>query len=162
MAEQVDKVELLRRLDAEHGRLQAVIASLTAEEMQQAGVVGDWSLKDLIGHLIPHQQFALQELEHALRGEPFAVASNSADTTNERAVIEGRQQSLTQVLAAWNQSYGEVISAVESLPDAAFDPAGPVVRALGDTIDGALANNTYAHYAEHLPEIEAWIARSQG
>jgi hypothetical protein len=31
--------------------------------------------------------------------------------------------------------------------------------ALGDTVDGALANNTYTHYAEHLPALEAFVVR---
>jgi len=50
-----------------------------------------------------------------------------------------------------------VITAVRALSDADYDLNGPVAQVLEDTIDGALGNNTYDHYAEHLPEIEAWI-----
>jgi uncharacterized protein (TIGR03083 family) len=161
MGQHVDKVELLRRLDREYHRLHAVIAGLTPKQMQMPGVVEGWSIKDLIAHFIPHEQFALEELRHALRGEPLVVDAGSADTINDRVVAHQRQQSLAEVLAAWEQSFQQVVSAVEQLPDAAFDPAGPVVRTLDDTIDGALANNTYDHYAEHLPAIQAWIARNR-
>lgn len=44
----------------------------------------------------------------------------------------------------------QVVAAVAALAEADFDPAGPLAAALDDTIDGALANNTYAHWAEHL------------
>jgi uncharacterized protein (TIGR03083 family) len=158
MEQQVDRVELLRRLDHEYSRFQAAVSFLSEEQMEMPGVVGAWSIKDLIAHFIAHEQFALQELQYALRGEAFAVAPAEADAINERAVAERRQHSLDQVIREWEQSYRQVVAAVEALSDADFDPAGPVVQALGDTIDGALGNNTYDHYAEHLPSVEAWIA----
>ena len=155
----VDKRELLDRLDREYRRFRLAIAPLTPRQLQTPGVVGDWSIKDVIAHFITHEQFALEELRCACHGEQFQGDTGDSDTMNERAVAAQRQMALDDVLRAWDHSYSQVVAAVTSLSDADFDPAGPTARALDDTIDGALGNNTYGHYAEHLPAIEAWIQR---
>ena len=72
-------------------------------------------------------------------------------------VAERQQPHLADLLQAWEASHQQVITAVRALSDADYDLNGPVAQVLEDTIDGALGNNTYDHYAEHLPEIEAWI-----
>jgi len=41
------------------------------------------------------------------------------------------------------------------LTESDFAPGSALEHALGDTVDGALANNTYEHYVEHLPGLEA-------
>lgn len=156
MDEFVDRAELLRRLDHEYRRFHTAIARLTPAQLQTPGVVGAWSIKDVIAHFIVHEQFALHELEHALRGERYRPEEPETVIMNDRAVAGRRSQSLDDVLQAWNESYHQVVAAVRSLTDAAFDATGPIVQLLEDTIDGALGNNTYGHYAEHLPAIEAW------
>lgn len=80
MEEFVDRIELLRRLDREYRRFCNRIAPLTPEQMQTPGVVGLWSTKDLIAHLIAHEQFALRELEHALHGEHLPSVDAWVDT----------------------------------------------------------------------------------
>jgi hypothetical protein len=52
MAEHVTKAELLARLDREQTRLAAVLASLLPAQWTLPGVVGDWSVKDVLAHII--------------------------------------------------------------------------------------------------------------
>jgi hypothetical protein len=157
MSDYVNKMALLRRLDREYTRFCTAITSLTAADMERPGVVGEWSLKDVIAHFIAHEQFALHELSHALRGEIFATVEGDLAAINARAVAERRHQSPAEVLQDWNASHQAVIAAVEGLSEADFEPDSPLVAQLGDTIDGALGNNSYDHYREHLPAVEAWI-----
>jgi uncharacterized protein (TIGR03083 family) len=153
----VDQAELLRRLDQEYRRFHATIARLTPDQLHTPGVVGSWSIIDVIAHFIAHEQFALRELAHARQGEVYDPAENDTDTVNGRAVAEHRHRSVDEVLQAWDASYRQVVAAVRALSAADFDPAGPVAQVLDDSIDGALGNNTYDHYVEHLPAIEAWV-----
>jgi len=157
MEQFVDRKELLKRLDHEYRRFRNSIAPLTPKHFETPGVVGTWSIKDLIAHFIAHEQFALHELQHALRGERYQPDENEADAINDRAVADYQQQSLDEVLHAWDISYHQIVVLVEALPDDAFQPMGSFVQVLEDTIDGALGNNTYLHYAEHLPSVEAWL-----
>jgi uncharacterized protein (TIGR03083 family) len=156
--EVVDQPELLRRLAAERARFLALVAQLTPKQRQATNLIDDWSIKDVIAHFIFHEQFALQELQHALRGESYFPKYDTGDAGNAEAVAAQRQASLEEVLAAWAASYAQVVQTVESLTAQDFDPAGPVVQMLGDSIDGALGNNTYGHYAEHLTALQAQLA----
>jgi hypothetical protein len=152
----VTKTELLDRLERERGALAAELDKLTPGQLVKPGVVGAWSIKDLLAHIIAHEQRALQEVQCALRGEQLAVDHNAIDAFNDQAVTSSEVRPVEEVRSAWEASSCEVIDAVAVLPDVAFDPSGPVVAVLGDSIDGALGNNTYLHYAEHRQEVESW------
>jgi hypothetical protein len=158
----VTKDELLRRLEDGHATVEAVLARLSDAQMDEPNVVGAWSVKDILAHFIAHEQRALAELQHALRGERMAVDHGSGDEFNAEAVTWRHGQSPAEVRAAWEASYRQVVAAVASLSAEGFNPSGPVVAALDDTIDGALANNTYEHYTEHLSQIEAWLQAENG
>jgi uncharacterized damage-inducible protein DinB len=155
----VDRAELLRRLASAYSRLRDTIAPLSPDQLQAPGVVGEWSIKDLVAHFIAHEQFALGELAAAQRGEqPSAVAEDLA-AYNARAVAARTGDAAEAVLRAWGESFMQVVETIQGLTEADFDPVGPLAQALGDTIDGTFGNNTYDHYLEHLGAVEAWIAR---
>lgn len=149
----VGKAELLSRLIQGKAEIDAALAALSPEMMVASGALGGWSVKDLIAHFIAHEQRALGELRSALRGGP--LPPDPGDDLNRRAVEASRWHALEDVRADWERSFKQLVTAVELLSDSDFDPAGGVVYVLGDTIDGALANNSYEHYAEHLAEVQA-------
>ena len=157
----VTKLELVDRLHREHSRFQACLGRLTAEQMSTPHTIRDWSVKDLLAHLIAHEQRALQELRAALRDERLAIDHAAGDTFNAGAIAASQPYSIETVLRAWQQSYQEVVTQIEALPDVYFGTSHPITAVLDDTIDGALANNTYDHYREHLPDIERVIQQFQ-
>jgi hypothetical protein len=152
----VTRAELLARLDRERAALAAELDQFTPDQQVKPGVVGDWSIKDLLAHLIAHEQRALQEVQSALRGEQLTIDHNANDAVNDQAVTSSALRPVEDVRSAWEASSREVIDTIMALPELAFDPSGPVVALLDDSIDGALGNNTYLHYAEHRHEIEVW------
>jgi len=157
MTTNVNKQELLLRLQAGYDRFRQMIAHLTPAQLQTVGVIGTWSIKDVIAHFIAHEQFALRELAAARRVERYDNPFEDTDEMNGAAVAQNAGAPVEQVLLAWETSFRQVVAMVETLTDDEFAVDGPVVRCLDDTIDGALANNTYEHYSEHTPAILAWI-----
>lgn len=155
----VGKVELLHRLYNGYKKFNTSIKGLSHEQMEIPGVNGKWSIKDVISHFIAHEQFALSELRFALIGKQYYPEETNINRFNELAVAERRQHSVEQVLQSWDDSFREVIAIVKELPDTAFDPLGDFTGILGDTVDGALGNNTYGHYEEHLLTISPWIQK---
>ena len=153
----VGKTELLRRLRQGKAAMDGALAALSPEMMVTQRQLGDWSVKDLIAHFTAHEQRALGELRSALRGGP--LPPDPGEDFNRRTVEASRWHALEDVRADWERSFREVITAVELLSDADFDPSGGVVYVLGDTIDGALANHSYAHYAEHLDAVLALVGQ---
>lgn len=153
----VDKEELLRRI--EHGRQDfwRAMDGAADSDLEAPNAVGEWSVKDLLAHFIGHEQRTLDELNAARRGETYSIDHAANQAFNAQAVGALRDPSLTRVREAWLASSNQILAMIESMSDADFEPFSPVCVLLGDTIDGALGNNTYGHYAEHLPGVQAWL-----
>lgn len=157
MTNAVGKSDLLRRLRAGYTRFHMLIARLTMAELEDSGAAGVWSLKDLIAHFIAHEQFALNELAAAQRGKRYQHPISDNQAMNADAVAQYAATPAEQVLLAWDRSFHQVVAAIEALAEADFASESTLVSTLGDTIDGAFANNTYEHYAEHTPAVRAWL-----
>jgi hypothetical protein len=151
------QAEMLDRLQCEYERFQDRLRCLTDEQMTHPQTIRDWSVKDLLAHLIAHEQRALQELRMALCGERLVVDHAAVDVFNDGAVIASRPYPIEEVRRAWQRSFEAVITAVNELSESYFDPAHPITLVLDDSIDGALANNTYDHYREHMVDLELAI-----
>ncbi|MBO0731474.1 MAG: DinB family protein, partial [Acidimicrobiaceae bacterium] len=64
------KAELIDELVATREELEELLTAMTSEQMLAAGVVGDWSVKDVLAHLLWYER---EELE--LIRESGVVAS---------------------------------------------------------------------------------------
>ncbi|HVO41563.1 MAG TPA: maleylpyruvate isomerase N-terminal domain-containing protein [Aggregatilineales bacterium] len=159
MDSQIDKAELIRRMAQHYNDLASLLAKVDDATLIQPGAVGSWSLKDMVAHLIAHEQRALRELEAAKRGEQIVEGGLSTDEFNARFVAESASRSGKVMLMAWGASFRQLLNSVGTLDESAFAPDSAVIQALGDSIDGAVANISYLHYAEHLPEVRAWLAK---
>ena len=154
------KTELLRRLAEEHNLLVSLLDGLTPQQCLQPGVISGWSIRDLLAHLIAHEQRGLQELAFAQRGETLAIDHAMGDAFNEGAAMACRLLDLAVLRAAWERSHQQVVGAVAALSNDDFLPSSPLELALDDSIDGALGNNTYGHYAEHRVDVVRWLESS--
>lgn len=155
----VNKDELLRRLDERYEWFDVLLERAAAQDTDAAGVTEEWSVKDVVAHLIAHEQRSIDEIRAAQQGRTPEIKHDENDSFNDGAVFAWRASSFEQVRKAWQKSFQQVVQVVQALTDADFDPNGAVVAALGDTIDGGLANNTYEHYDFHGVQIAAWLER---
>jgi hypothetical protein len=155
----VGKAELLRRLKAGRNRFAAVLDAVPSSVFLRPNTIGQWSVRDLLAHFVAHEQRAMTEIATAQRRERLAIDHHSAAAFNAGAVFAWAPLGREDAVAAWERSYQQVVEMVEALRESDFAPGSALEQSLGDTIDGALANNTYAHYAEHLPRLEALVAR---
>lgn len=157
MSFEIDKTELARRIREEYQQLVELIDQLSSAQMEQPHAVGTLSIKDLLAHLIAHEQRAIQELRFAREGQRLPIDHAANDSFNAGAVAGSTPFDPASVRAAWDRSVQQVLATIHGLDDADFLPTSVLVQMLEDSIDGALGNNTYGHYAEHRPDIEAWI-----
>jgi hypothetical protein len=157
--EHVSKPELQQRLLRERARLLAALAAVALADAREPGALGAWSIQDVLAHIVAHEQQALAELRAAARGEHLVISHDRVDAFNAGAVCAWRLLSWSAALAAWEHSFREIVEAVSGLRDEDFLPGSAVRRALEDSINGALANNTYGHYAEHLPQVLEFAQR---
>ena len=140
---------LLGLMRTEHSQLEALLNSLSEEQMLRPNVVGTWSVKDVLAHLTWWEQAMISEIVHGveldpgLNGEPW-----STERANELMVEAKRGTPLAEVLAAFHDSYQQVLPMVEHLSEEDL---------ASEELYTHLANNTGNHYAEHRQMIEAGL-----
>jgi hypothetical protein len=161
MSFEVSKKEMLQRLEHEFRLLAEVVDQFIQEQALKPGLLGSWSLKDFLAHLIAHEQRALAELQAAQQGQFFPIDHTGIHSFNDGAVFGCRMFDFAILRHAWEESYRAVYFVVASIPEAEFAPVSLTVQHLEDSVDGALANNTYAHYAEHRPRVKQWLQKLQ-
>jgi hypothetical protein len=155
----IGKGELLSRLRASRDRTARLLAAVPPSLFLQPESIGRWSLRDLLAHFVAHEQRALAEISAARRGERLAIDPDGTDEFNAGAALAWAPLEAAEARAMWDRSYRRVVELVEELTEADFASGSDLEQVLRDTVDGALANNTYAHYAEHWPALEALVAR---
>lgn len=149
---------ILSRLNDEYTALLSLLDSLTPAQRTTPNVIGTWSVKDMLAHLIYWNRRPTDEISAALNGYAFAYDQRDDDIINAETVSANRGRAWEDVMADFQRSFRAVVALVEMMPEEAFDEGGEVMQRLGNSLDDALAIDTYAHYAEHRVQIEAWLA----
>src|SRR5215475_13341482 len=103
-----DKAELLANIQAGYEQLEAVLASLSEEQMTIPGVNGTWSVKDNLAHLTAWQDYQTTRLQGISNGvEPPDPTSGleDEDAQNEYYYQQFKDRPLAEVLANFRASY---------------------------------------------------------
>jgi hypothetical protein len=164
MEEQMDKTTLLDKIRTRQAEFEALLATLNEDQLTTPGVNGDWSIKDILAHLVAWQKRTLAYLDAAARqGEP-GVESISSDAEmndlNARFYAGNKSRPLADVMTDFKNTSARVVAAVEALSaDDLFAP-DRFTWLRGDPLWEQVAGNTYEHIDEHIGSIQAWLAAS--
>ena len=122
---EVRKAELLDHVHTAHERLQRALSTLSPEQLEAEGTVGEWSAKATLGHITWWEQVPV----HTLRGESDEdlLPSEEWNTDRANAVLLARNQPrpLSEVLSDFNASYASLLRELEAMPAARLDETAP-------------------------------------
>ncbi len=151
----MNKVELIQAIRSGRAELEALWAGANDEQMtRRPGPQADWSVKDLIAHLIYWEQ----KLVGAIQSGRWNASPPSATVNSVNAGVfeNNRDRPLADVLADFRRSGEQVIKQVQALSDHDLtDPARfawQKNRPLWDYIAG----ETVEHYSDHINDLRAW------
>ncbi len=151
-----DQVEkLLNRLGAAWAALEASYAGLPDSRLTEPGVVGDWSVKDILAHVTTWEQEALKHLPVILAGgrPPRYVTYGGIDAFNARMTEQKQGLSLSEVRRDHDETHRRLVGLIRSAPDD---------QVAGETrFRRRLRLDTYGHYALHAEAIRAWRERGR-
>lgn len=164
MAKQSGKTQLLADIKSEHQRLENYLELLLEAEMLKTGVVGDWSVKDLLAHLTAWEQLFLSWYRAGLtnasvRPSPVGMGRTAIDEINQSVYADNRDKPLAQVLEEFRASYQQTLAEVESIPEedifAQQRFAWTGKHKLADYVTG----NTSHHYRWAREKIRQWLLK---
>lgn len=152
--------QLLKTIQQARTEWNALIEPVDQSKMTQPGVAGQWSLKDIIAHITWHEREMVGLIKaHALVGSE--LWNLPTDERNAAIYEEVRDQPLSQVLEESTQFYEQLIEVLPSLSDEGLvDPSGFPGMPPDWQPWVIIAQNTYEHYQQHIPDLEKWISDS--
>jgi len=158
--ERVSKADLQQRISQERAALEAALAGLSDARMLEAGVVGAWSVKDLLGHMAFWAQEAAKNTELVKAGRQDQIVrpdtSKALDRWNAREQRLRAGRSLGEVRYELEESHQRALAALAGLPEEKLS-----LNLDGGTFLELYALDTYDHYREHTDHILAWRKRLQ-
>jgi uncharacterized protein (TIGR03083 family) len=162
-----DTEELLARIADGWAVLRERIAPLSSAQLTTPGPDGGWSVKDHLAHLATWENMLVALLEGKPINTAFGIsraeydALESTDALNAIITEQHKGHSLDEVMRRFEETHTRLVALIGALPDeellkpiTSFQPDDPDERPVLRKIIG----DTYEHYAEHLPWIEAILA----
>jgi len=116
------KANMLKKLNSERRRLEQNLAGLTPQEMLIPGVVGAWSIKDVLAHLADWEEHMLTWMSAAHRNEAVETPApgltwKQLDIFNERVYQAHRDQPLEEVLGYFQGTHRQFMHMVDEMPE---------------------------------------------
>ncbi len=149
-------------LQEERKRWNELVAAVRPDRMEIAGVEGDWSVKDLIAHLTWYERAVVEGAQQILTTGAFTRRRRgdlSLDENNVQIAAASRARSVREVQDDAEKVFAQLLAVVNACPDQILND--PKFLGLPEDLVPwmAIANNSYAHYREHEPALQAWLAR---
>ena len=162
MDDQMTKFRLLETLRSKRAEWDAVLAEIPAAQMDEPGVAGEWSVKDIIAHVAYHERWYADRLHESLRGEkyaPTAIDRMDFDERNDLIFQQNRHRPVEDVLAESRLVFQRLVEAVEAhaeefLIEPQHFEGAPEPVAVWKMLRG----DVYDHYGQHVPALKHWLA----
>jgi hypothetical protein len=147
----MDRSQLLKRLDKASEELKASYAGLSDSELMEPGVTGGWSVRDIIAHVTSWEEEALTHLPLILAGgKPprYSVTYGGIDAFNAQTTEQKRNLSLSDILRQQDDMHRLLIDFIQGAPKDQF---------IRETrFRHRLRLDTYSHYPKHAEAIRQW------
>ena len=144
-----DRDGLLSMLQESRRELAGAIQGV-ADDRMSVPFAGDWSVKDIMGHIASWDEFTVSDLRRISRGRlPCLAAFREADVDNWNAfLIRPRKLfPLPQIRAEFEEARAEMVAALKDLPE-------------GLLAQGQMVRNIFAimtnHEKDHARQVREW------
>jgi hypothetical protein len=163
------KEACLAEMRASWDELTSVIDSIPHDRLEEPGVVGEWSVRDLVAHMA-YERYVAAAIFADLTGVPATnqdfygrddapseADDANDDTTNAWVVAYARQQPLDAVLDQFRWAHHRLVEAVDACDEADLDDPARFPSMLGKSLAAVLPGQCWGHHREHLPQIVDWL-----
>lgn len=158
MPKPTTKEQLLEEIDKERHALEEFLAGLTPDELVRPGVLGPWSVKDVMAHLLEWEQMFLGWYKAGLRGNiPEKPAPgfkwNQLPALNQQIYEKYCGQPVQAVRKQFRASYRQIRKTLQGLPEEDIFLHNRFAWTEKHTLLGFILPNTSSHYRWARTEI---------
>lgn len=165
----MNKSELLYWLQEEYEQWEAFFNQIDPVRMDQPGVAGHWSIKDIIAHLVDWQPRLIGRLQAAQRNEPepplpWPTHLQTDDEINAWIYEANRGRTVHEVLHKSRQLFQQLLTIIAGLPEDVrieqLHHQERIYHVVWLNDERFAVSEFFDHFRDdHEPEIRAWLAR---
>ncbi|HKV85325.1 MAG TPA: maleylpyruvate isomerase N-terminal domain-containing protein [Ktedonobacterales bacterium] len=146
----MDRQQLLKRLETGWTAVKVSYAGLSDSQLTAPGVMGAWSVKDILAHVTTWEEEALKALPIIIRGGKTLryIQYGGVDGFNARMSEQKRSLALSDVLRQLDHTHQRLMDYIRSVPDEHFTRE--------TRFRHRLRLDTYSHYLLHAKAIRDW------
>ena len=147
--------QAIRRIEAVRRSTLAFIETLPEDEILRPRTIDQWSVKDVLAHLMSCDEETVRRFKLIARGRGDRIfwfrGMADADRFNARTVGAARRLGLSAVLRRMARAHGNVVGSLPRLPLASLrDPSHEY------TVVSWLPVPGWHHEHRHLTEVKDW------
>jgi hypothetical protein len=160
--EYLNKEIILERIQVERLRLQKTLDRLTESQMLERGVIGDWSVKDILAHLIDWEERFIGWYETGLEGDvpetpALGLTWGELDILNQLIYEKHRDRVLSEVITEFARSYQQVLRVINNMVEEDMFEVGRFEWLGEGNLVGFILANTANHYRWAKTHIQEWM-----
>ena len=156
------RADLLAELDSEYQAWELLLGQIGEDRMDEPGVAGSWSIKDVIAHLTAWRRRTVGRLEAVAKSQPEPTSQWPADLHDDDEInawfhARDRDKSVGQVLDESRRVFQQLVAAIQKIPDDALDDPARFPWMEGAPVTGAAF---FGHFHdEHEADMRAYLSR---
>lgn len=152
--------EINEQLESSRERLLLLLQVLPDELLSRPGVMGDWSVTDVLTHLIAWESelvTCLMNLDQGKKPARMLAAIADVDGYNARRFEENKGRSLDRVLDDLKSVRVQLEEWLSRFSDRDLNDADRYKWSEGVVLSQIIEANSFGHEGEHLPDLEAFV-----
>jgi hypothetical protein len=153
------KDEILAAIEEGRSKLNLAIEGLSDAQLQEPGVTGEWSVKDLLFHITTWESELVKLLWQAAEGQQatsLLVTDQDIDGSNARVYALGKDRPLESVRQDFHGVHTQIVRRAGVFSDADLSDLHRFPWLGGDPLWQWIAGDSFEHEAEHGAEILEW------
>jgi hypothetical protein len=153
------KIQLLEDARRERAALGKSLERLSPEETVRHSAPDDWSVKDVLAHLIEWEQMVLGWIETGRSGKIPAIPVegykwSQLPALNQHIYEKYRDRPLAEILELFHSSYQQVLASIQGFPEEILFTRGYYSWSGNNSLAAYFHSCTAAHYLWARKEVQ--------
>ncbi|MFN8446890.1 MAG: ClbS/DfsB family four-helix bundle protein [Caldilineaceae bacterium] len=163
----MNKTELIRWLEEEEQKWELILAAIGEQRMEQAGVNGEWSMRDIVAHLTGWQRWLVARLQASAAGQaapppPWSANLTSEDAINTWIYESNRQRPARLVLEEMRAVHEQLLATLQTMPeDARIESIEAKFHVIWAGEQRFAVGEFFHHfYDDHAANVRTWLEKT--
>lgn len=137
----------IEKIEKSYAQILRLYRSVPVTALLEPTLANGWSVKDTLAHIAAWEWRCASLLNAAHQTDVPLKAMPDIDALNREFYQERQEWSWAEVGDDFRQAHQALLAAIKELPPERLNDA---------IVQQAIAEETWEHYAEHVPHLERW------